>query len=440
MFGVSTWKYDETRRGPQFEDLGKSIKGPELEKKDDVDEGDVKHADVDAALAHGLGLIGRGGLKVAMLVANSDKAKPIVERNKKSMEDVESVDNVIAMNCPEMALFNEFSSDAGVLLSSCEKHLLEVVKEASVDGNKIDAIVIDASADHHTAGVLLKVFSSRRKSLLDANPVLEEDAIVVSVSIDGSDGGWRRNLLLRFKDDVFVDSPAAFATISFHNEENESKFNLLVTNDGGEHFFSNINKTVSEIEGDNGSPIKAKIQIINGGEWLYQENFKPSHSYLPGDYDQSQPYEQWQSQNPLGHQFIFQMEPNPKSKKKNKLSSHIVKKGLEKTLLATELLGSEKMNIEEYKNLGDGSVHVCMWSGGSLVVLWDGRDHIDVNLFTYVEDIEIGNKFESNFSKKMLLSTMLRDEQPRGVGRVVAYQRDLEENGTPHWVPETLLS
>jgi hypothetical protein len=33
-------------------------------------------------------------------------------------------------------------------------------------------------------------------------------------------------------------------------------------------------------------------------------------------------------------------------------------------------------------------------------------------------------------------TTMLRDEQPRGSGRVVSYRRDLDEVQVPHWASE----
>ena len=156
MFGASTWKDDEKKRGPQFEELCKTIKGPESEDGSVLKDGDVKQADVDAAFAHGLGLIGHGNLKVAMLVGIGDEVKSIVERNKDSLERLESVNEVITLSCPSMIAFNEFSSEAGDSLSSCEKHLLEVVKNESSIENKISAIVIDASADQYAATILLK--------------------------------------------------------------------------------------------------------------------------------------------------------------------------------------------------------------------------------------------------------------------------------------------
>lgn len=66
-------------------------------------------------------------------------------------------------------------------------------------------------------------------------------------------------------------------------------------------------------------------------------------------------------------------------------------------------------------------------------MLWDGRKHIDVNLFTYEQNTEMANTFESNFRTSKNLVTMLRDEQPRGIGKVVSYFADLEKGGKPHW-------
>ena len=103
---------------------------------------------------------------------------------------------------------------------------------------------------------------------------------MISASFDEIDDAWRRTILLLFKDDVFIDSPSAFTDISFYNDGNDSEFNLLVINDGGEHFFSNVNRTLTELENDNSATIKSKVQVVNGGEWLLQQDFDPSRSYF----------------------------------------------------------------------------------------------------------------------------------------------------------------
>jgi hypothetical protein len=79
---------------------------------------------------------------------------------------------------------------------------------------------------------------------------------------------------------MFLLTRLLHSHISFYNDGNDSEFNLLVINDGGEHFFSNVNRTLTELENDNSATIKAKVQVVNGGEWLLQQDFAPSRSYF----------------------------------------------------------------------------------------------------------------------------------------------------------------
>ena len=71
----------------------------------------------------------------------------------------------------------------------------------------------------------------------------------------------------------------------------------------------------------------------------------------------------------------------------------------------------ESILNKTYENIGDGCDGVCIWSGGSFIILYDGKVDVTVNQSTYAEDIEIGMIFESNFSEEILkLLIKLRDE------------------------------
>jgi hypothetical protein len=75
------------------------------------------------------------------------------------------------------------------------------------------------------------------------------------------------------------------------------------------------------------------------------------------------------------------------------------------------------------------------------MILWDGRSHVDINLFTYTENIRANNKFLVAFKKELPeLKTVLRDEQPRGFGRVVTYMSEIEEmkGKLPVWAKKLL--
>jgi hypothetical protein len=76
------------------------------------------------------------------------------------------------------------------------------------------------------------------------------------------------------------------------------------------------------------------------------------------------------------------------------------------------------VELEEYKTPGEGLVLSAFWTGGNLVVLYDGKTHVD---------IEIADEFEKYLQKQIfLLDIILRDEQPRGIGRVVNFDEDIE--------------
>jgi len=83
--------------------------------------------------------------------------------------------------------------------------------------------------------------------------------------------------------------------------------------------------------------------------------------------------------------------------------------------------------------LGEGYVSAAFWATGIAVALWDGRSHVDVNLFTMEESIEHADFFEEAFGAATGLHRTLRDQQPRGTGRVVNLSQDAS-GYAPHWL------
>jgi len=96
---------------------------------------------------------------------------------------------------------------------------------------------------------------------------------------------------------------------------------------------------------------------------------------------------------------------------------------------------SEFVEIHQWnKEVGDGSILICLWSEGSIIVLWDGRLHVDINLFLYEENIEKTKIiYEAFLNSLPSFSLTLRDEQPRGTGRVVNFFKDTAPPSQPHW-------
>ena len=78
--------------------------------------------------------------------------------------------------------------------------------------------------------------------------------------------------------------------------------------------------------------------------------------------------------------------------------------------------------------IGDGYVLVCLNPDfGSVLFTWDGRKHIDISYYLADDDeTEIDNfiwAFKTNTNHQ--LDVALRDEMPRGTGRVVNFAEDI---------------
>jgi len=143
------------------------------------------------------------------------------------------------------------------------------------------------------------------------------------------------------------------------------------------------------------------------------------------------------AQQPLGLQTLFQIDV----KGRHDLARMAVEGGaltkaaLERTLHALEprLRGHKRPashpEITEV-DVGEGCVLLSALAGGSVVVVWDGRGHIDVNLFLYAEDVQLAGEFVGVFKRRLPVhKVVLHDMQPRGYGGVVNFRSDLKLSG-----------
>ena len=91
---------------------------------------------------------------------------------------------------------------------------------------------------------------------------------------------------------------------------------------------------------------------------------------------------------------------------------------------------SELLATKQYTGVGDGGVVLATSSDSNVILVWDGREHIDINLFMHEESSEKSKNFIDSFVKetKNKLSVSLRDDQPRGIGGVVNFPSDLDKS------------
>lgn len=431
MFGVDSWREDEKLHGPQFKELCNVIKGtePEVTKHNNS----TKKSDVFLAIEQGLRLLQRNQLNVAILVGNIEGSENSSYDHVSAISKLENVTNLEVLSCASMAHFNRFDESANEALTACEKHLYDIMIGSS-DIELFDAIIIDSSADKITSSIFLKLMSTG-----SITEIMNVDSIVITSSVTKDEKAWRKNLMLRLKDEVFdLDPNAAFVDIAIENKKTDSEFNVMITNYGLEGFVFLLNETIVEFNALTKNDLFARVNILNGGAWRYQKDFKPSRVFLPDDYDQSEPLEQWTSQIPIGHQAILQLEPQGTPEEKVvPISEDILSEAVNRAVKEFESVGWDANSVQKSCDVGEGCLFLALFDSGTLSVLWDGRSHIDINIFSMKEDIDLVDLFVKSFMHSIPThAIMLRDEQPRGLGRVVSYFRDLSENGElPHWAP-----
>jgi hypothetical protein len=155
--------------------------------------------------------------------------------------------------------------------------------------------------------------------------------------------------------------------------------------------------------------------------------------FTHSDYDNTAALQQWKDQRPLGLHTVFQLETM--DKRIPSLSEKVLEAALKDAFKSTDVFD---LVLDSSTVVADGCVLFAHWksnSGGNVVVLWDGRIHVDLNLFTYqAENGEVfADKIESATLEALShfdFDRVLRDEQPRGTGRAVLYPTP---RGLPVW-------
>jgi len=268
---------------------------------------------------------------------------------------------------------------------------------------------------------------------------------------------------------------------------------MAIFSKGRSNFVSSLMKVKEQWEKKTG--LAATVHKISGGIPWFQDNWYPSLVASPKfkHYDMSDAQQQWKSQRSLGLQTIIQYETlklvQPQAHELEKvaifnqeefaevldmdpaeldiealsvdefesiiengpleddagvnLSAEKIKSALAHTVVSfLQLLHNKMMmcsrdnqhqvQLHGSSNLGEGSMVVAFWATGNAIALWDGKTHVDINLFTIEESAEHADFFEKEFGMAAGLHRTLRDQQPRGINRVINFSQDVNSY-TPHW-------
>lgn len=414
MFGTSTWVDDEKKKGPQGRKDCKDVPGSMGNKPANVEK-------TASALEASMMLINDEDCLVVVLCG--EKSQPCL-----SVEILNSLSQVRAVvpiwSCPsletdEIAPHDHFA---------CEQETLEHIKTQVPQGGSIRAIIVDSSATRGITQVAYNIFSNP----LNVLRWLKGDVVVSAILLDQSET-WRRAFVHKFRQEIVPDEPAFSGLILCNSSE--SSFELSVMSAGEVLFIDRLKAVADSIESRSG--LNADIQSVRAGFYAYDGILRFNKTFTTHDYDQASPLKQWNTQQPLGFQTVFQLSDG---KLATPLSTEIILKALKRSLKAAVKSANDVSSIvpelREATQVGEGTVIFGLWPGGSVVAVWDGRKHVDVNLFTYTESWAFAEAFLDKFTDATRLDTVLRDEQPRGIGHVVNFQNDIEPRAEPFWAKD----
>lgn len=353
-----------------------------------------------------------------------------------------------------------------------------------IEKSKLRAIIIDSSATFNMGLILHNIFMS----VENRENILSHNIMMMALNQDHN-ANWR-GLLHSLHNKMFDTDDAVFlAHVLFHKAD--IALDLSITSSGDSFFTERLKSVTSDIN-DSPSGLVSDIRQIYRQEVVKHTN--TAERFYPNDYDIVSSSAQWKSQKATGRQTIFQLEQFETETRMLELtdivnegeivevyyeemdnwytgtvvsideedyfyikfidgdeSDEIERDQIRKTFIkssneplstsiisnAVRVICNDMPDIESYNflKIGDGSIENYFWAEGGVIVLWDGKSHVDINLFTYNEDKDFHSNFVQKFEMEIpSLNVALHDTQPRGIGRVINFSKDIKPHVKPLWI------
>jgi len=394
MFGLSDWKEESKKHGPQLDNLCTEENEPArdqaspmevqmqaLELSVDVLQGTGKTAIVLCA-AESTQCSTLGVVKVG---AKFDRVIPIYEAEKGKRN---TVDNYI--------------EKATVLLDT----------ELPGETDFVDAVFLDESASE------LSTYAFR---MIMDDGHLDLENFFAFATTDKKTEIWRRQYLDLVRAEIEMD-PVFRALVLLNTTS--SSLEASITASGDPLFMEHLSEVVSASQ-EKSAAVTLETRNIIGGLWRGDkqhmcEDDEFSQVIVEDDYNHDDARSQWASQTPLATQTLLQfsnfVDGAPTLLKKDDLVKACA------GAFATQK-GSQMKVYDDFG--GDGAICAGAWETGTAVVSWDGKYGVDLNIFSTL-DLEELQGFEKGIMTSLSsLSGWLRDIQPRGYGRVVSFKESM---------------
>jgi hypothetical protein len=290
----------------------------------------------------------------------------------------------------------------------CEKQVEELLTANTGEDDEVDMLVIDGSAPREMAQILSSTFSYAQNRAA----FLSDEHLFISMMKEQGSELWRREFLEQYRKEKH-EVPLFRTEVVMETGDRRLGLELLYC---GENSFLNLHAMESSLR-DELVDYTVEVKRVTGGFHYYDPDYA-SKSFPDSAYDRQPATEQGKNQLALGRQSIFQFEYFGDDASEMPTLEKLIT-FFEATL---KRLRYSPFTEDKYMEVGEGAVVVSKFSEGSAVLVWDGSKHVDVNLFSSDQSEERANAFGNKFTELSGLSAYLRDDQPRGTGRVMQFE------------------
>lgn len=312
--------------------------------------------------------------------------------------------------CPEITSIEIGDEQLYACETKLERALYKIIETTSTF---FDALIFDDVVGLPMIQIFDSLLTSNRKSWF------ERKYILVS-PYDNQKAYKGRFLSERYRKHTHGTAVSA-GTLVVQAAEEAIAFVVLIA--GDEYAFYQLREMEQRLKGQLGTSLNLELRAcIGGGEWMTGGGEYETYTFGPDMYDSNPAIQQNEEQQSLGRQTVFQMHWN---RKDEKATFQKLLHTLESTL---ERQGYKADRFDIFKNVGDGGVAITAFKEGNAILVWDGRATVTVNLFLYKEEKRWADLFLETLERLSghTLKLTLRDDQPRGTGRVMNFANEMD--------------
>jgi spermidine synthase/S-adenosylmethionine/arginine decarboxylase-like enzyme len=378
----------------------------------------------DGIIKESLNMIQDPNGTIVVLCGTSDEPCRSIEAISLSVDDRKAASdsdwNVMAFwTCPAIEMVNNatlMTQEQTKQMLECNAKLLKELQDAVKEHGRVVGFVVDQKAPVSMAMVADRLWRD------DVNQHLLAKRFTFLAPIENpSVESWRRDFIdLRRRD--MVDYGHLFRAEVVVQQSDNTILELGVLSGQDREFFSRLVNVTNEIQTTVG--VSAIIREIEGG--VEEIDLNQQHTEWPTEERFDRPGEShFRTQVPLGEQHMLQFSVRSIPQVDVKIPT-LLEQIFWKAFYTQR---GERFDVRIKKEtVGRGLVYAVAAPQGTALVVWDGDNRIDVNVFAY------GREFLDSaiipFAKHPHLETESFDEFPRGIGKVINLLRDIKPKTT----------